>query len=322
MISMTRDPAPLGTHGPSAARYPSWPMLAAMFPAPPTPTFAPGQSATSPGYFRYEDAAQDARLMPIALPQVLAGLWREVLVEHVGALNALKGGILPILTRMTLVTTAAPIRVDRPYEATSGFELAHDLEPGTSDVSRLFMNVWSEVRGVGGGLSRQRSVCGRSHARRHGVRGAHLHAAVRAAGRASRHAARRRGLSGGSRGALSQHPRRRTARKKRCAGATWIDELARYRPTASRSIRPIRTSTSIRWSISGCFSTRSIAVSPPPASRCACAAVRSTSRIASRASPAIASARSSGCSSTQTASAPLVRSPATTASRGATCGSS
>ena len=91
--------------------------------------------------------------MPIALPQALAGLWRDVLVDHQGARNALKGGVLPILTRLTLITTADPIRVDREVTARSGFELAHDRDGDT--VTRLFMNVWSEVSGTAGKLGRQ-----------------------------------------------------------------------------------------------------------------------------------------------------------------------
>jgi hypothetical protein len=127
-------------------------MLGVMFPAPPMPTFAPGQSAVTSGYLRYEDVAQDGKLMPIAIPSAMAGLWREVLVDHVGAKNALKTGVLPILTRLTLVTSGNPVRVDRPVESRAGFELAHDRDGDT--VTRLFMNVWAEIRGTAGKLSR------------------------------------------------------------------------------------------------------------------------------------------------------------------------
>jgi hypothetical protein len=127
-------------------------MLAAMFPAPPMPTFAPGQSAVTTGYLRYEDVAQDGKVMPIAIPSAMAGLWRDVLVDHVGAKNALKTGVIPILTRLTLVTSGNPIRVDRQVESRAGFELAHDRDGDT--VTRLYMNVWAEIRGTAGKLSR------------------------------------------------------------------------------------------------------------------------------------------------------------------------
>ncbi|HSD90910.1 MAG TPA: hypothetical protein VLB44_25475 [Kofleriaceae bacterium] len=123
-----------------------------MFPAPAMPSFPPGHSAVTKSYLRYEDVTQDGRLIPIATPSALSGLWREVLVDHVGARNALKQGIIPILTRLTLHSLEQPIRVDRQIEALTGFALAHDLQDG--QVSKLYMNVWCEIRGIAGKLGR------------------------------------------------------------------------------------------------------------------------------------------------------------------------
>ena len=127
-------------------------MLGAMFPVPATPSFPPGHSAATTAYLRYEDVTQDGRLIPVAAPSALSGLWREVLVNHAGHLNAIKAGIIPILTRLTINTLEQPIRVDRLTESRTGFALAHDLQG--ADVSRLFMNVWCEIRGVAGKLGR------------------------------------------------------------------------------------------------------------------------------------------------------------------------
>jgi hypothetical protein len=124
-----------------------------MFPAPPCPDFPPTQTATTSGHFRYEDVTQDGRLMPIGIPHALGGLWREVLVHHPGARNALATGVIPILTRLTLTSHDTPIRVDRPYESRAGFQLAHDRD-AAGEVSRLYMNVWAELRGAAGKLSR------------------------------------------------------------------------------------------------------------------------------------------------------------------------
>lgn len=124
-----------------------------MFPAPPWPEFPATQTATTTGHFRYEDVTQDGRLMPIAIPHALGGLWREVLVHHPGARNALAQGVIPILTRLTLTSFDNPIRVDRPYESRAGFQLAHDRD-ATGEVSRLYMNVWADLRGAAGKLSR------------------------------------------------------------------------------------------------------------------------------------------------------------------------
>ena len=127
-------------------------MLGAMFPAPAVPEFPPGQSTTTSGHFRYEDVTQDGRLMPIGIPHALSGLWREVLVHHAGARNALAQGVIPILTRLTLTSFDQPIRVDRPFESRAGFQLAHDRQG--DEVSRLFMLVWADLRGAAGKLSR------------------------------------------------------------------------------------------------------------------------------------------------------------------------
>jgi hypothetical protein len=123
-----------------------------MFPAPPWPEFPQGQSSTTTGGFRYEDVTQDGRLIPLAVPPVLSGLWRAVLVNHPGAKNALAQGVIPILTRMTITTTDQPVRIDRPYESRAGFQLAHDKQAG--EVSKLYMNVWADVRGTAGKLGR------------------------------------------------------------------------------------------------------------------------------------------------------------------------
>ncbi len=105
-----------------------------MFAAPSMPTFSPGTSTTTTAYLRYEDVTQDGHLIPVAAPAALAGLWREVLVAHQGARNALQLGIIPILTRLTINSLDQQIRVDRQIESRTGFALAHDVHDG--EVSR------------------------------------------------------------------------------------------------------------------------------------------------------------------------------------------
>jgi hypothetical protein len=124
-------------------------LLAMLFPAPPAPAFPSDQTTTTEHYLRYEDCTQDGRLTAIALPQSLATLWQTVDVEHPGARNSIATGVLPILTRLTVTSYDQPIRMDRPVESVAGFELAHDRDAAGS-VSRLFMNVWADVRGLAG----------------------------------------------------------------------------------------------------------------------------------------------------------------------------
>src|SRR5438445_13769514 len=120
-----------------------------MFPAPPMPVFPDDQSMTATGHLRFEDVTQQGHLLPIAIPPSLAYLWRDVLTPHRGQRNAMAAGLIPILTRLTLVATDQPIRVDRPLDIRAGFEISRD--PATE---RIFMNVWSEIRGTAGRLSR------------------------------------------------------------------------------------------------------------------------------------------------------------------------
>jgi hypothetical protein len=117
------------------------------------PSFPAGYSATTSSYLRYEDVTQDGRLIPIAAPSALAGIWREVLVDHKGARNAIQQGIIPILTRLTITSLEQPIRVDREIQSLTGFELAHDPVS-----AKIYMNVWCEIRGVAGRLGRSQTA--------------------------------------------------------------------------------------------------------------------------------------------------------------------
>ena len=117
-------------------------MLVAMFPAPPAPVFSPDRSALSEHGMRYEDLTQDGRLMPLAIPSTMSGLWRSVLVKHAGARNAASSGVIPLLTRLTITSHDAPIRLNKGLEVRSGFELARGPD-------RLYMNVWCALRGQG-----------------------------------------------------------------------------------------------------------------------------------------------------------------------------
>ena len=82
-------------------------------------------------------------MIPTALPSQMSGLWQSVIARHPGSRNAISHGVVPILTRLTLISESQPIRIDRPVEARAGFQLAHAIENG--EVGRLFMNVWVDV---------------------------------------------------------------------------------------------------------------------------------------------------------------------------------
>lgn len=125
-------------------------MLAAMlFPAPPAPVFPPDRATTTERYPRYEDCTQDGRLVTLAIPPALSTLWQTTIARHPGAHNASAAGVISLLTRLTVTSLDQPIRVRRPVSATVGFELAHDRDAAGA-VSRLFYNVWADVRGIPG----------------------------------------------------------------------------------------------------------------------------------------------------------------------------
>ena len=115
---------------------------------PPIPEFPAAQTHTAEGLLRYEDIAQDGRVIPLALPTSMSGLWHHVLRPHPGQRASIAKGVLPIMTRLTLVSLEAPIRVDRPVETRAGFLLAHDRDAGGE--ARIFLNVWAELHGAAG----------------------------------------------------------------------------------------------------------------------------------------------------------------------------
>ena len=123
-------------------------------PAPTAPVFAASEAAITSIRLRYEDLTQDGRLMPIALPHTQSGLWRDVLAAHASARAARASGVIPLLTRMTLVSTGAVIHIDDPVSARAGFQLAHARTPD-GEVSRLFLNCWSDTYGAKGELAGQ-----------------------------------------------------------------------------------------------------------------------------------------------------------------------
>jgi hypothetical protein len=116
------------------------------FPSPPLPDLPDDHVATASFEMRYEDLAQDGRMMMTALPPALGWtVWRQLLAKHPARAAAQNRGIVSILTRLTVDGTDATIRVDRPVDATGAYQIARQ-----AGGERLFMNMWVEVRGAQG----------------------------------------------------------------------------------------------------------------------------------------------------------------------------
>jgi len=125
--------------------------LTSPFPVPPPPELPPDRIATAQFALRYEDIAQDGRMTAIAFPPALGWtVWNKLLDQHPAERALASRGIVPILSRLTIVGSDAAVRVDRPATATGRYQLAHQAKAGV--VHKLFLNMWVEVAGAGGRL--------------------------------------------------------------------------------------------------------------------------------------------------------------------------
>src|SRR5690349_20084535 len=73
------------------------------FPAPPMPDLAPERVATATFPLRYEDIAQDGRMMATALPPAVGWtVWSQLLADHPAAEAMEQRGLVAILSRLTV----------------------------------------------------------------------------------------------------------------------------------------------------------------------------------------------------------------------------
>ena len=113
------------------------------------PELAPERVATASFPLRYEDIAQDGRMMMTALPPAIGWtVWRQLLADHPSARSMQRQGLVAILSRLTVDGTDQPIHVSQRVEATGGYQLARHEKGG--NVEKLFLNMWVEVRGARG----------------------------------------------------------------------------------------------------------------------------------------------------------------------------
>lgn len=113
-----------------------------MFPFPRIPEVPQEQTATATGSLRYEDVAQDGTLILTALAHfmgetVFHGLLRNRPEARANAF----AGIVPILTRLTLLGGGGPVSVRRPVTATGGYQMGHTVGADGA-VERLILNTW------------------------------------------------------------------------------------------------------------------------------------------------------------------------------------
>jgi len=76
-------------------------------------------------WLRFEDIAQDGRLMLEALPAGLSALWHSV---EPTARKWVAAGMVPIISRITATAGDGPFGMDAPVEVTGAFTLAHTVD--------------------------------------------------------------------------------------------------------------------------------------------------------------------------------------------------
>jgi hypothetical protein len=100
-------------------------------------------------HLRYEDIAQDGRVMIQMLPVSLGVIWRAITIPRETRRALRAGGILPILTRYEMEAGEDSFAVENPLQVTGGYELAHAAD-ATGKIERLFLDMDSELTGVKG----------------------------------------------------------------------------------------------------------------------------------------------------------------------------
>jgi hypothetical protein len=124
---------------------------------PPLPALPDDQRATGKYRLRFEDLAQDGRILFEAIvASVGAALWRPLLEKHpvMAAMHA--QGVLPIFTRVAVAGTDARLALAESLTAEGAYQLAFEPDSGPGSgpgsgggVSRMFLNMWTSIWGVG-----------------------------------------------------------------------------------------------------------------------------------------------------------------------------
>jgi hypothetical protein len=100
-------------------------------------------------HLRYEDVAQDGRVMIQMLPVSLGVIWRRITIPRETRRAMQAGGILPILTRYEMQAGEDPFAFENPLDVRGGYSLAHSAD-AEGNVERLFLDMDSTLTGVKG----------------------------------------------------------------------------------------------------------------------------------------------------------------------------
>jgi hypothetical protein len=109
------------------------------FPAPPDVEHAHRAVGTS--LLRYEDVSQDGRLVLLAIPYAIGGVFWMRLASTSDVARLTHAGVVPILTRLVIEGGSGPISIRKPLDGEGRYQLAHGVDAGGA-VERLYLNVW------------------------------------------------------------------------------------------------------------------------------------------------------------------------------------
>jgi acyl-CoA thioesterase FadM len=114
---------------------------------PPTPNVPDTQRATGSFPSRYEDVAQDGRIVLDTMSVALgASVWGPLVAKHPLSPWMRSQGIVPILSRIVVEGTSESFAAMTRFTATGTFALAH-AKNSRGEIERIFLDMWSEVTG-------------------------------------------------------------------------------------------------------------------------------------------------------------------------------
>ncbi len=115
-----------------------------MITVPSLPDVPADQRAVASLPFRYEDIAQDGRMMLGALsPALGAVIWSRLLAHHPASRGLQRSGIVPILTRLVAEGMPGPFSVNSAASVTGAFQAAHAVLDGKVD--KIIFNMWAQM---------------------------------------------------------------------------------------------------------------------------------------------------------------------------------
>lgn len=115
-----------------------------MITVPSFPEVPADQRATGTLPFRYEDIAQDGRMMLGALsPALGAVIWTKLLANHPAARGMRHAQIVPILSRLVVEGMPGPFSVSSVTAVTGAFQMAHAVKDGAVD--KIIINMCAQM---------------------------------------------------------------------------------------------------------------------------------------------------------------------------------